>query len=118
VVDAPEVVADVGVQHVMAALRAQLAQGLERHRRAALGPEAVRARKEIRLEDRLQHELRRHLYSSVSHRRDAQRSLSSVCLRDVPAQDLRGPVRSALQRGGDRFQEALDAVPLHFGDRL
>ena len=46
VVDAPEVVADVGVEHVMAALGAELPQRLQRHRRAPLRPEAVRARQE------------------------------------------------------------------------
>ena len=54
VLDAPEVVADVGVEHVVAAASPELAQGLQRHRRAPLRPEAVRARKKIRLENRLQ----------------------------------------------------------------
>ena len=35
------------------------------------------------LEDRLELQLRRHLYDSVSHRRDTQRPLLSVCLLDV-----------------------------------
>ena len=113
--DASEVVADVGVQHVVAALRTLLAQGLERHRRAAPWPEAVRARKEIRLENRLQHQLRRHLHHPVSHRRDAQWPLLSVCLRDVPTQHRRRSVLACAERGLDRFDEARD--PLLFDRR-
>ena len=77
VIDAAEVVADVGVEHVVAASRTALAQRLQRLRRAAPRPEAVRARKEVRLEDRLQHQLRRHLHHPVPHRRNPQRPLSS-----------------------------------------
>ena len=61
VVDAPEVVPDVGVKHVVVPLRAELPQRLQGHRRAPLGAEAVRGRTEARHEDRLQHQLRRHL---------------------------------------------------------
>src|SRR3954447_17705366 len=68
VIDAPEVVADVGIEDVMTTLGTQLSQGLERHRRTSLRAEAVRARKKIRLEDRLHHQLRRHLHHSVSYR--------------------------------------------------
>ena len=118
VVDAPEGVADVGVEHVMAALGPALAQGLERHPCTALGPEAVRARKKIRLEDRLQHQLRRHLRHSVPHRRDAQRPLLSIGLRYVPASDHPRPVRACPQLLAQRFEEALDPLLLHVADRL
>jgi site-specific DNA recombinase len=118
VVDAAEVVAEVGVEHVMASLRTQLAQGLQRHRRAPLRPEAVRARKEIRLEDRLQQKLRRHLDHPVSYRRDAQRPLLSIGLRNVPAPHHTGPIRACAQLRAELFEEALDAVLLDVADRL
>ena len=110
VVDASEVVADVGVEHVIAPASAALSQRLERHRRTLLRPEAVRARKEIRLEDRLQHELRRHLHHSVSHRRDAQRPLLAVGLRNVPTQHRCRSIRACAQRRLDRFERRLIAA--------
>ena len=63
----------------------------------------------VRLEDRLQHQLRRHLRHSVSDRRNAQRPLSSICLRDVPPPHRRGPIRACAQRGAEVFEE--DARP-------
>jgi hypothetical protein len=117
VIDAAEVIADVGVERVMM-LVAELAQGFECHQLTPLGPVAVRARKKVRLEDRFQHELRRHLDYAVSHRRDAQWPLLSVCLWNVPAQGRARPVLTCTQHHGDRFQEACDAVLFHLRDRL
>ena len=54
--------------------------------RSACGRKPYEHGQEVRLEDRLQHQLRRHLHHSVSDRRDAQRPLPPICLRDVPAQ--------------------------------
>src|SRR5687767_1430604 len=55
VVDAAEVVTDVGIEDVIAASRATRAQSFQRLRRTPLRPEAIRAREKIRLEDGLQH---------------------------------------------------------------
>ena len=115
--DASEVVADVGVEHVMVRL-AQLAQGLLRHQRAPPEPVAVRARKKIRLEDRIQHELRRHLHHPVSDRRNAQWSLLSIGLRNVPAQGRARPVLTRSQHAAELLEEALCTVLLHLRDRL
>ena len=49
-------------------------------------------RQKVRLEDRLQHQLRRHLHHPVPDRRDPQRPLPAVALRDVPAQDQLRPI--------------------------
>ena len=98
----------------MAALGPELPQGLQRHRRAALRPKAVRARQEVRLEDRLQHQLRRHLRHPVPHRRDPQRSLPSIRLRDVPAQHrlpLGTCLRAARRRAPPRSARPRTARP-------
>jgi hypothetical protein len=116
VIDAAEVIADVGVQHVIGPSIAQLPP-LDRHRRTAPGSESVRTRLEVRLEDRLQHQLGRHLHHPVAHRRDAQGPLSSVCLGDVHApHDLRA-VLACAQHVTQLLQEALDSVLLHVLDR-
>jgi len=40
--------------------------------RALLRPESITARLEVRLEDRLDHQLRRHLHHSIPYRRDGR----------------------------------------------
>jgi len=92
VVDAPEVVPDVRVEHVIVPLRAEIPQRLQGHRRAPFRAEAVRARAKARLEDRLQHQLRRHLDHPVPYRRDPKRPLLPIGLRDVPAQHRGRPI--------------------------
>src|ERR1700746_1032572 len=122
-VDAAEVVADVGIEHVMAPFGSKLSQSLKSHRRAALGPKAVRARQEIRLEDRLQHQLPRHLHYPVPYRRDPQRSLSSIGLRYVPSPNHLRSVLTRLQLGGQFLQEPrypvlldpVDGLAVHSG---
>jgi site-specific DNA recombinase len=99
VVDAPEVVADIGVEDVVASASTELAEGLQRLHRTAPGSEAVRGRTEVRLEDRLQNQFRRHLRHPVPNRRDAQRPLLSIGLRDIPAQHRCRPVRACSQLG-------------------
>ena len=117
-VDAPEVVRDVGVQHVVTALRTHLPQTLQRLRGRALGAEAVRARTKVRLEDRLQHQLRRHLDDPVTDRRDAERAHAPVRLRDVPAKDRLRPIPARAQLGLEGLQKVADAGPHDRVDRL
>jgi hypothetical protein len=117
VIDAAEVVLDVSIQHVIRPFAAQLPDPLQRHRRASPRPEPIRARFEVRLEDRLQHQLGRHLYHPVSHRRDAQGPHLAVCLGDVHApHDLRA-VLACAQHFAQLLQEELDTVLLHALDR-
>ena len=117
-VDAAEVVADVRVQHVVAAARAVHAQRFQCLRRAALRPKPIRRGAEIRLEDRLQHDRRRHLRHSVSDRRNAERPLPAIGLRDVSPQDRLRTIRACAQRGAELVEHALDAVLLDAGERL
>ena len=73
-----------------------------------LRPEPVRAVPKVRLEDRLQHHLRGGLDHPIPHRRDPQRPLLPVCLRDEhPPHRLR-PVPSLPQLGRQLRQEPLD----------
>jgi DNA invertase Pin-like site-specific DNA recombinase len=71
--------------------------------RGPLGPEPVRARKEIRLEHRFQHQLRRSLRHAITHGRDTQRP-EPAWLRDQPA-----PIRR-------RTIPSLAKVPLEFAE--
>jgi hypothetical protein len=117
VLDAAEVVLDVGVQHVLGALTAQLPDPLQRLLRTAPGPEPVRARREVRLADRLEHQLGRHLHHPILHRGDAQGPLGPVCLGYVGApHDLRS-VLACAQHLAQLLQEAPDAVLLDVADR-
>ena len=93
-------------------------QGFQCFRCAPLRPKPIRLRKKVRLEDRLQYQLDRHLDHPVPHRRDTQRPLPSICLGDVPAQHHLRPILSGAQHSSKLFQEALDSIPLHLGDRL
>ena len=71
----------------------------------------------VRLENRLQHERRRHLRHSVSDRRNPQRPLSSVCLRNVPTPHRRGSIRACAQPRAEVFEKRLDARLLDVGQR-
>src|SRR5512147_1090604 len=102
----------------MTTLGTELPQYLERHRRAPLRTEAVRDGQKVRLEDRLQHELRRHLRHPVPHRRDPQRPLPSIGLRYVPASHQTRPVLARSQLSAELFQEVLDPALLDVADRL
>src|SRR5512139_997656 len=91
---------------------------LQRLRRRAAGPKPVRAVLEPDLEDRLEGQLRRRLYDSISHRRYPERSLLSISLRYVPPQDRLRLVLVFAQLGLDRFEEVLHSVLLDRRDRL
>ena len=117
-VDAAEVVANVGVQHVVAAARPADAQGLQCLRRAPLRPKPIRRGAEIRLEDGLQHERRGHLRHSVSDRRNAERPLPAIGLRDVSPQDRLRTIRACAQCGAELVQQSLDPILLDVGQGL
>ena len=104
-VDAPEVVADVRIQHMVASACAVHAKDLQRLRRAPLRPKPIRRGTEVRLEDRLQHQLRRHLRDSVSDGGDAERPLAAVSLGNVSPQDRLRAIRAVAQRGAEVVRE-------------
>ena len=63
----------------------------------APGPEAVGARREVRLEDRLQHQLERGLHHPVPDGRDAQPAALAAGLRDHPLAHRQRPERAGLE---------------------
>ena len=72
----------------------------------------------VRLENRLQHERRRHLRHSVSDRRNPQRPLSSIGLRNVPTPHRRGSIRACSQsRRRGRRESASTPILLDGGQR-
>jgi hypothetical protein len=87
-------------------------------RRVPLRPEAVAHRREVRLENRLHHQLDRHLHYAVSHRRDPERPLLAVSLRDVPPSDRPRAIAFRAQLGLDLLQEVLNAALLDGVDRF
>ena len=69
--------------------------------------------KKVRLENRLQHHLRRRLRHPVTHRRNPQRPLTAIWFRDVHAPHRRGTIRPAQSHDCKLRQQAVDAVLLH-----
>src|SRR5690606_20120198 len=94
----------------------ELAQGFESHRRAPLGSEAKRARQEIRLEDRLQHQLHCHLRipAPLGHRFRKHLATDSG--------DTWAPVPAHLGTGsgppGHRFRSTWAPIPAPLGHRF
>jgi hypothetical protein len=95
--DLAEEVPDVELRREVAALDERDAKPLHRLRGAPPRPEPERARHEVRLEYRFQHELRRLLGHPVTDGRNAERPLAAVWLRDVHAPGGRGTVRALAQ---------------------
>src|SRR5438034_4702838 len=73
---------------------------------------------EVRLEQGLHHKLGRHLNHPVPHRRNAQRPLPPVRLRNVPAPHRLRPILPGLEIVLDTQQKRLDPLLLNGGDRL
>ena len=84
----------------------------ERVMGASPGPKAIRDRIEIRLEDRLQHQLEGHLDQSVSERRYPQRTELSRLARlwDQPLPNRFWPVNSFSQLLPDLLQKTCDTI--------
>src|SRR5438876_575060 len=117
-VDAAKVVLDVDVHHVIEASVGCHANGLQRLRGTPLRPESIGHRQEVRLEQGLHHKLGRHLNHPVPHRRNAQRPLPPVRLRNVPAPHRLRPILPGLEIVLDTQQKRLDPLLLNGGDRL
>src|ERR1019366_431324 len=84
--DLPEAVLDVSLYHPLIRPRGvdEEPHFFDGVLRPSPGPKSVRGRTEVRLEDRLEHELGRRLHDPVAHRRDAQASELPRALRDQP----------------------------------
>ena len=83
----------------------------------AAGTEPVRAREEIRLEDRLQHQFQRCLHHPVGNRRDPQTAQFPARLGDHPLPHRHRHETAVLQRGPQPAEELPDARAQHDGRR-
>src|SRR5271166_2392435 len=79
--------------------------------RTPVRPEAIRARLEIRLEDRLQHQLKASLDHPVSNGRDTELTKFPVRFRYQNPAHFDRPELTRLQRIPDLPQELLDPHP-------
>jgi site-specific DNA recombinase len=110
--DLAEEVADVELRDELAARDEPGAKPLHRLRRRPLRPEPVRARMEVRLENRFQHNLRGGLSHPVTDRRDTQRPLAVIGFGDVHAPGRRGTVGACAQVLLESGEQPLDPVLL------
>ena len=78
--------------------------------RAAVGAKAVGARAEVRLPDRLEHQLERGLHHAVPHGRDAQPAHPAAGLGDHPFPHGQGNELAGLQIGPQLGEEGLLAA--------
>ena len=76
---------------------------------SAPGPKSIRGRAEVRLEDRLEHELGRRLNDPVAHRRDAQASELPRALRDQPLTRRQRAVGARLELLTELRQDTIHA---------
>ena len=91
--DRVEVLGQISVDHVGVAPADQPVHFLDRVHRPARGPVAIGIVLEVRLEDRLQHELGGGLNHPIPDRRNAERTLAATRLRDHHPPHRLGPVR-------------------------
>ena len=117
-VDATEVVADVGVQHVAAPPRPADAKDLQRLRRAPLRSKPKRRTAEIRLEDGTQHQRSGHLRYPVPDRRYPERSPAAIGLGDISPEDQLRSIRPRAQRRAEFLEEGIDPALLNLRQRL
>ena len=103
--------AHVQVQHpVHTSLVESAEQGVQRFVLVALRPEPIREAEKVGFVNRVEHFHRRSLHKLVFERRDAERSLPPIRLRNVdPTHRLR-PVRSALQPMGEVLEILLKVL--------
>jgi len=134
--DLAEEVPDIELRDKLAPRDEPGTEPFHRLRGRPLRPEPVRARQEIRLEEGFQHDLGRLPGHPVTHRRNAERPLAAIGLRDVHAPGRRGTVLTCTQislefpeqpgnpvdllhvRQGDTIHPGGPAVLLHSLPRL
>jgi hypothetical protein len=85
---------------------------------AVLGPIRVLLRLQVRLEDRLQDQHRRHLHHAISNRANSQRPLFAIRFRDVNATNRLWLVRFASQVCRQFVQPLFHAIRRDVRERL
>jgi hypothetical protein len=118
--DRPETVLDVPFYHPLIQTRGvdEEPHLLDRVLRSAPGPKSVRDRAEVRLEDRLEHQLGRHLSDPVAQWRDAQPSELPRALRDQPLAGRQRTIRATLEFLPELAEYTLDAHLLNLSAGL
>jgi hypothetical protein len=106
--DLAEEVPDIELRDKAAPRDEPRSEALHRHHSRPPRPEPERARKEVRLENGLKHDLRGLLRHPVANRRNAQQPLAPVRLRDVHAPGWRGTVRALAQVAPELSQQTLN----------
>jgi site-specific DNA recombinase len=112
VVDVVETPFDVCVQHPPVPTGGVVMDLGDRVVGSPLGPEPVRDRHEVGLEDRLQHHPERLLHHPVGHGRDPQRTRLAARLGNQYPPHRRRSIRSIPQARGDPRKEHPDLAPL------
>ena len=116
--DGVEVSAQVGIHHLSMSARQQPMDMPHGIQRAALGAVGVLLRRQVGLEDRLQHQHRRHLHDTIFDRWDSQRPALAVRLGDIhPPHGLR-TIRLASQFLRQFTQPPLQPVRFDALERL
>src|SRR5919109_792985 len=115
-VDLVEARRDVTFQHPLIGAGAEVVDLGDRVLGAASGTEPIRAGLEVRLQDRLKHQLQGGLHHPVPNRRDAKSALAAAWLGDHPLPHRQGHKPPGLQVGPKLGEEgvlapfALDVV--------
>ncbi len=107
-----EVGGHIGIQDPAHPLGERCVNRIQRLMRRLLRPEPVGVAVEVRFEERLEQQLRRHLHHAVTDVGNPQRPLSAAELRDVHAPYRSGPVRLRLQLLVQVFQQHRASVHL------
>lgn len=118
VIDAPEVIPNISIKHMIEPLCPQLSQGFQGLHGPTLRTESVGMLPEICLEQRFDHELGRHLDDPIPYRWNAQRTLLTIRLGDVSPQHRLRSILACPQVVLDAFQEGFHALLLDARDRL
>src|SRR5579862_2703556 len=96
--DVVKVALNVCVDHEVVSLVACYSDRFQGLGRASLRPESITARLEVRFENRLDYQLRRHLHHPISYRRYPQWPLLPICFRDVSPLHRGGTILACPQR--------------------
>ena len=112
-IDPAEEITDVELHDMSSTLDEPDPKPFHRLRGGPFRPEPIRARQEIRLEDRFQHELDRLLRHPVPHRGYPQRPLAALWFRDLHPPHWRRAIPACLEVIAQLTQHAVHAIDLH-----
>jgi site-specific DNA recombinase len=118
VVNPPEVIPDVGLEHELVALNERLAEHLLRLRRRPTRPEPPRDRQKVGLEDRFQHDTHSLLNHPILHGRDPQQPNATLRLGNRHPPNRQRTITTLLKLGPNLCEQTIHPVLLHRIERL